>query len=114
MYRIMFEVYLKGLPTEIECLNKIREILSSSGKCVGSTTAFVCFYRKSVVKVVPKVEESPRRASVPMFPPVYEPIQQAMQLYIVLESEDVENLADVVENLYSLAKGCGLMIKLTG
>jgi len=112
LYRIAFEVYLRGLPTEMECLSKIREVLNSLGKCIGSATTFICFYKKSIVKVIPKFEETSRR--MPALPPLYEPIQQTLQIVITLESNDVENLAEVTERLHSLVKECSLMIKLTG
>lgn len=112
MYKVLFEVYVKGLPSEVECFNKIREVLESIGKCLGSPTAFVCFYKNSLVKVVPKAEEFQRRVPIPSH--VYEPVQQILLITIELESDNIENLAEVIEQVYSIAKGCGLAIKLTG
>lgn len=108
----MFEVYVKGMPSEVECLNKLREYLESLSRCFGSSTTYACVYKDVLIKVIPKVEEAQRRSTT--LTHIFEPLQQALSIVITLEGDSVGNLAEISEHIYGFARNCGLMLKLIG
>jgi len=112
VHKIMFEVYVKGVPSEVECLNRLHEYLESLSRCFGSSTTYACVYKDILIKVVPKVEEAQKRSTT--LTHIFEPLQQVLSIVITLEGESVSNLAEISELIYGFAKNCGLMLKLIG
>ncbi|MEM4788927.1 MAG: hypothetical protein QXM55_01765 [Ignisphaera sp.] len=110
MHKIIFEIYVKGMPNEVECLNKLREYLENLSKCFGSSTAYACVYKDILIKVIPKVEEAQRRSTALTY--VYEPLQQALSIAITVEGDNIYNLVELSEGVYEFAKNCGLMLRL--
>lgn len=112
MHKTIFEVYVKGMPNEVECLNKLREYLESLSRCFGSSTAYACVYKDVLIKVIPKLEEVQRRTTT--LTHIYEPLQQVFSITVTVEGDSVANLAELSEKVYEFAKNCGLMIRLIG
>ncbi|MEM1541113.1 MAG: hypothetical protein QW101_00515 [Ignisphaera sp.] len=107
MYRIVYEIRLKGMPNEMECLVKLHEVIKDVAVCVGSATTFTCFYKNVVVKLMPKYMDKVRQPSM-----AYEPLLQTISINLVIESRSVKYIPELVERIYSFAKNCGLALQL--
>lgn len=103
MFRVVYDVVLKGLPEEISCLTKLGENLFASGLCVGTHTSFLCSYGECLVKVVPQIVK-PTQIT-------YE-LLQAGSVKVVIESTDHKSLVQVASDVYRILKNCGLTLRL--
>lgn len=103
MFRVVYDVALKGLPEEISCLTKLGEHLSMFGLCVGTHISFLCSYRECLVKVAPQIVRPTQIA--------YE-LLQAGSVKIVIESTDHRSLVQVASDVYKMLKDCGLTLRL--
>lgn len=112
LHKLVFEIQIKGMPNEIECLNRLREHMGYTSKCLGSSTAYACFYKDVIIKVTPRVEETAQRG--PQHIPLYTPLQQTLSLFLVIEGINVGEIAEVAENVYAFVRNCGLSIRFIG
>lgn len=103
VFRVVYDVVLKGLPEEISCLARLGEQLFASGSCVGTHTSFLCSYRGCLVKVAPQIVK-PAQIT-------YE-LLQAGSVKVVVESTDHTSLVQVVSDVYRVLKDCGLTLRL--
>ncbi|MEM2752838.1 MAG: hypothetical protein QXI94_07110, partial [Sulfolobales archaeon] len=55
VFRVVYDILLKGVPEELTCLTKLGEYLFSRGTCVGTHASFLCSYKECVIKVAPQV-----------------------------------------------------------
>lgn len=108
MYHTLFEVQIRGMPNELECLTKLRDRLAIVGKCLGSSSMYICFYKSTMIKVMPKTEDSSRKTPIPP----YETLQQMISILFSIESNNTEEMAVIVESVYNVIKNCGLFIRL--
>uniref|UniRef100_A0A7C2ZN46 Uncharacterized protein n=1 Tax=Ignisphaera aggregans TaxID=334771 RepID=A0A7C2ZN46_9CREN len=109
MYRVVFELHIRGLPSEIECLSKLRDYLGSVGMCLGSASAYLCFYSNTMIKVIPKIE---RGISTSSMPSLHEQIQQTVPIALIFEGDIINEMSEIIRQVYTMAKNCGLAIKL--
>jgi len=93
---------LRGLPEEIECVNKLWSTLSSSGRCVGTHTTFLCSLGGSLVKLAPQTVR----------PQYIQEIPQMGVLRVLVESQDSESLVEVASLVYRTLRDCGVLVKL--
>lgn len=107
MYRIVYEVNLKGMPSELNCLTKFYENFRNISKCVGSPMNFVCFYKNIVIKIIPRVSETTR-----FMPMTHDVFAQTMSISIIIESKSIKYIFEVVDSVYNFVKNCGLIIRL--
>ena len=107
LYRIVYEIRLKGIPNEMECLAKLHEAIKNVSTCIGSATTFVCFYKNVLVKLMPKHIDKAYQPSV-----AYEPLLQTISISLIIESKSVKYIPEIVESIYSFAKNCGLALQL--
>lgn len=107
MFRIVYEIVLRGLSEELDCLSKLYSVLSSRGVCVGSQTMFVCSYGgATVVKVTPHSPKSTQDVQL------YRGVVQPLTITIIIEGGGAESVVDSASVVYTLVKGCGLSIRL--
>ena len=110
MYRILFEIQIKGLPEELACLNKLREHLNSIGKCLGSAVSYICFIGNTMAKIMPRTDG----ATPSHIHSLIGPLQQSIPILLLVEGASVKEIASAVELIFEFVKGCGLLIKLVG
>lgn len=107
MFRVVYEVMLRGLPEELECLSRLNSILNSKGVCVGSHTMFVCSYRDNVIiKVTPHTLRSTQGVQP------YRDVLQPLSISIVIEGNGAGEVIDAANTVHDTLKGCGLSIRL--
>ena len=103
MFRVVYDLLLKGLPEEVSCIARLSEYLSSRGHCVGSQTMFLCSYMDSLVKLAPQVLK-------PQYP-VYE-IPQVGTVRLIIESESQRSLVEAASEIYGLLRDCNITLRL--
>jgi len=107
MYRVLYEVILRGIPEELECLSKLNNILSLDGICIGSQTMFICSYRDiAIIKMSPHTSRQSPGAQP------YREIVQPISIAISIESSNADGVIKAARIVYEAIKSCGLSIKL--
>lgn len=104
MFRVVYDILLRGTPEELACLTKLGELLSAGGTCVGTHASFLCSYRGCVIKVVPQLIK-------PHYP-AHE-LTQAGAAKLIIESPDGGSLVAAALDAYRALKECGLALRLT-
>lgn len=102
VFRVVYELMLRGLPEEIECVGKLWSTLSSGGRCVGTHTIFLCSFKGSLVKLAPQAIK----------PHYIQEIPQVGVLRALVESRDSESLVEVASLVYRTLRECGVVVKL--
>lgn len=102
MFRVVYELMLRGLPEEVECVSRLWSALSTGGRCVGTHTTFLCSYGGSLVKLAPQAVR----------PQYLQEIPQVGVLRALVESQDSESLIEVASLVYRTLRECGVLVKL--
>jgi hypothetical protein len=102
VFRVVYELMLRGLPEEVECVGRLWATLSSGGMCVGTHTTFVCSLRGCLVKLAPQVVR----------PQYFQEIPQVGTLRALVEGQDPESLVEVASVVYRTLRECGVLVKL--
>lgn len=107
MFKAVYEVVLRGLPEELECISKLYKALSIKGMCIGSQTMFICSYEdNTIIKVTPHTSRYIQGVQL------YRDITQPLTITITIEGSNVDNIINAVNIIYDIVKGCGLQIRL--
>ncbi|MEM1623836.1 MAG: hypothetical protein QW794_03505 [Thermosphaera sp.] len=103
VFRVVYDVILKGVPEELTCLTKLGEYLFARGTCVGTHTSFLCSYRDCLIKVAPQVIK-----------PHYltQDLMQAGAIRVIIESHDHLSLVAVSSEVHRTLKECGIAVRI--
>lgn len=103
MFRVVYDVLLRGMPEELACLTKLGELLFAKGTCVGTHTSFLCSYKGCVIKMAPQVVK-------PHYP-AHE-LAQVGTIKLIIESSNEDSLVAAALDTYKALKECGLALRL--
>ncbi len=107
MFKAVYEVVLRGLSEELECISKLYRTLSTKGICIGSQTMFICSYENStIIKVTPHTSKYIHATQL------YRDITQPLTITITIEGSSANDIIDAATTIYDIVKGCGLQIRL--
>lgn len=103
VFRVVYDIVLKGIPEELTCLTKLGEYLFARGTCVGTHTSFLCSYKDCLIKVAPQVIK-----------PHYltQDFVQAGAVKVIIESQDHYSLVTVTSEVHRALKECGVAVRI--
>ncbi len=107
MFKVVYEVVIRGLPEEQLCISRVRDSLMSSGsECVGHQLMLLCSSGEVMIKLTPFTDQ---RMSIQ--PQMFREITYP-QLYVVIEGVKAGDVVRIADLIYKGLRECGIALKL--